>query len=103
MLNDLLAFPWGALALMLVGVAAITWLVVWPIAWVVMYGIGNTIFHALTVDWGKAKAKPLTLAKYLIWKWPLAGMKEAVTCPADSVTAGPWEWRPLFKYRKRKS
>jgi len=101
MLNDLLAFPWWALALMLAGAAAIIWLVVWPIAWVAMYGVGSTIFHALTVDWSKTKTKPLTLAKYLLWKWPIAGMKEALIWPAESVTSGTWKWTPLFGYSKR--
>lgn len=103
MFNDLLAFPLWALLLMATGAAAIAWLVVWPLLWVVLYGIGSTIFQLLTVDWRKARAKPLLLAKYVLWKWPLEGMKDAMTWPASTVTAGPWEWRPLFRYSKRES
>lgn len=101
MVDTLLVSPWWVLILILIVATATIWLVVWPLVWVLLYGIGSTIFHLLTIDWRKAKTRPLTFAKYLFWKWPGEGMKEAIIWPADKVTNRSWEWRPLFKYRKR--
>lgn len=97
---ELSAYPWWAWALMCTGAVALVVWVLYPLAWIVLYALGYTIFNMLLIDGANARKRPFRVVRFVLFSWPLAGLLEAVTSPCESTRAGRWRWRPFFRFRR---
>jgi hypothetical protein len=86
----------------IIGVAWITYYILFPLIDGIIFSLGFTIFKILNIDPSKAVKHPLILFKYIIKNF-IHGFIEK-TCYYDTLVqckTETWVWKPYFHYERR--
>jgi len=97
MIDQLLNLEWYLALFLVIGFLVILIFVVYPAVYAILYSLGYLGFNLLNVDWKAARKRPDLLLRYIFRHW-LRGLWEGLTLPCDGISAGPYHWRPLFRY-----